>query len=103
MNTPPSVDPDVAPLESDPSWALFDENSIRFASEPFLQQMDTQGPMQNAQNSVDPSQPGQSTHEIQDLQAFGNQETWDGYENPPDAWPSNLMRFFGNAEFPPAG
>lgn len=76
---------------------------MRFASEPFLQQMDTQGPMQNVQNSVGTSQASQSTHGIQDLQAFGDQETWDGYENPPDTWPSNLMRFFGNAEFLPAG
>jgi hypothetical protein len=101
MNTPPPIDPDVPQLQFDPSWALFDENSIRLASESFLKPIETQHNMSKLQNSLDASQSPQSAPGIQSQPGFGNEETWNGYEHPPDAWPSNLLRLFGNAEFLP--
>lgn len=100
MSTPPAVDPDVPQFQYDPSWALFDENSMRIAAEPFFQQDGAQI-SRSMQSSVGASQPQPDSLESQGSQGFGNQETWNSYEPPPDAWPSNLLRLFGNGEFPP--
>jgi hypothetical protein len=97
MSSPPAADPNPSQLEVDPSWSLFDQNSIRIASEPFFQQNHLHA-VSNEDSSNDIPQ-SNSTSGLQDHQRFSNTEPWNGYEHPPDTWPTNLLRLFGNAEY----
>jgi hypothetical protein len=92
MNTPPtSILPEPG---FDPSWSLFDQNSIQFTAEPYYQQ--------GAPNSSSSTEnPRNITHirsnslENQEQQGYENSESWGAYEHPIETWPSNLIRLFG--------
>jgi len=98
MSTPPAIDPDLPHLVFDPSWSLFDQNSMRIASESYYQQTPPIG-LPDGENSPTMSHPHNQNLGIQNPQNFANADSWNGYEHPPDSWPSNLLRLFGNAEF----
>jgi len=98
MNTPPAIDPDLAQMEIDPSWTIFDENSNRLATESFFQQLDVE---QNSTLGVgDLNAMTDNTLGVDNIQPFENGKPWSGHEHLVDSWPSNLLRLFGTSEFP---
>jgi len=100
MNTPPAIDPDIAHMELDPSWAIFDESSNRLAAETFFQQIDVgENSTLGTGNLNCMTDNGLGVHVPPD---FDNSKSWNGHENLIDTWPSNLLRVFGNSEYQPS-
>jgi len=97
MNTPPAIDPDVAQMEFDPSWAIFDENSNRLASETFFQQLDVNQNINLEAENLDSM--ANNAVSVHDPRNFQNGKGWNSHDNVIDAWPSNLLRLFGTADY----
>jgi hypothetical protein len=97
MHTPPAATDDGPLPGFDPSWAIFDQNSIAMASL-LPERQPLGGTAQNGGSGHDAAMSG-----IYDAQSLINQEAMDGqwfsHEQQADAWQSTLMRLFGNAEF----
>jgi hypothetical protein len=82
----------------DPSWSLFDQNSIQIASGSMFQQtaLDAGSDLDN------PSITGQTdadTMAHQQQQNYDDPGFWNVYGNHSASWPSNLTRIFGNTAF----
>lgn len=91
MHTPrsaPDPDPmlDITSASFDPSWAIFDQNSIQS----MLQEW-----------HPDPTHSIRQSNRMSGLEVFGfqgeSQGQWSGNE---DAWQSTLFRLFGSADLP---
>jgi len=83
----------------DPSWSLFDQNSIQIASGSIYQEnaLDAGSDLNN------PSIAGQTdadtmAHEQQ--QNYDDPGFWNVYGHHSASWPSSLTRIFGNTAFP---
>ena len=83
----------------DPSWAIFDQNSIMMASLlPERQQLGHSA--QNGVLSQDASMSGiYDAQSLMNQQAMGPDGEWFGHEQQADAWQSTLMRLFGGGDF----
>ncbi|KAH3951409.1 hypothetical protein HBI56_079290 [Parastagonospora nodorum] len=82
----------------DPSWSLFDQNSIQIASGSMFQQtaLDAGSDLDN------PSITGQTDADAmahQQQQNYDDPGFWNVYGNHSASWPSNLTRIFGNTAF----
>ena len=98
MHTPPAVTDDVPVIaEFDPSWAIFNQNSIAIAPHSTLPER--QPIHANVQNGPDASMSGIFDHTMLNQQAIGSGE-WFNPEQQTDAWQSTLLRLFGNGDFP---
>lgn len=100
MHTPPAATDDGPVLTGfDPSWAIFDQNSIAMAPQSIFserQQIATNGP-----NEQDAAMSGiYHPHPIISQQSMGSDGQWFSPEQQADAWQSTLMRLFGNGDFP---
>ncbi|KAH8595745.1 hypothetical protein B0O99DRAFT_153855 [Bisporella sp. PMI_857] len=96
INTPPDGNAELTQLEYDPSWAIFDENSIRLAPESLFQQLnDAPSNTENVQQSHD------LTLMSPQSRGFGNTRLWSGHEQVYDTWPPNFLRLFGSADYQP--
>ncbi|ORY11746.1 hypothetical protein BCR34DRAFT_483798 [Clohesyomyces aquaticus] len=94
MNTPPTA---ILPLpEFDPSWSLFDQNSIRIASEAYYQ-LDPTTDISTADGST--TQTHGSSLESPPQPGYGNPDFWNPYGHSMGTWPSGLTRLFGNTAF----
>ena len=98
MNTPPAIIPDLAQMELDPSWAIFDETSDRLATDSFFRQLTTEQNINLRPRDVHSvTDNALGSH---DTQNFEHDKIWGGHGNV--AWPSNLLRLFGTAEYQPS-
>ncbi|KAL5115650.1 hypothetical protein ACEQ8H_006449 [Pleosporales sp. CAS-2024a] len=83
----------------DPSWSLFDQNSIQIASETCYPQNSLEG---NSAVGNTPNNP--RTHsqnlELAQQQNFDDPGFWNVYGDPTAAWPSGMTRLFGSTSFP---
>ena len=104
MHTPPPApDPDITlPVSPgngfDSSWAIFDQNSIPIAAQSLLleqrQPMNSHTAMEDGRQN--PGIPGHYDPRAQ--QAFEIDGLRYNNEQYADAWPSTILRLFGNAE-----
>ena len=99
MHTPPAATDDGPVPGFDPSWTIFDQNSITMASLlPERQQLGTT--TQNGETSQDATMSGiYDTQSLINQQAMSADGEWFSYEQQADAWQSTLMRLFGNGDF----
>jgi hypothetical protein len=95
---------DIAPTavltqpEFDPSWSLFDQNSVQIASELYSET----GPFTGIQSvdSLSKSPKSRNTSmNTQQGQGYEQQGFWNAYEHSVSSWPSSLGRVFGNTAF----
>ncbi|KAF2707307.1 hypothetical protein K504DRAFT_483431 [Pleomassaria siparia CBS 279.74] len=93
MNTPPASG--LQQSNFDPTWSLFDQNSIRLVSESNYEQ----DGLSSVAIATRPLQDSNATLDIQQQQSFGDNESWNAFEHQMETWPSNLVRLFGNATF----
>jgi hypothetical protein len=85
----------LAQPEFDPSWSIFDQDSIRIASESYYQQDALDG----GSSLGDSTTTSDFSMDHQQQQGYGNSELWSSYGNQMGSWPSNLTRVFGHAAF----
>ena len=96
MNTPPTSV--LSEPGFDPSWSLFDQNSIQFASESYYQQGAPNGSL-HTEDATNIAHIRGNSLENQQQQEYESTEPWSAYEHPIETWPSNLIRLFGTATF----
>jgi hypothetical protein len=100
MHTPPAAT-DHGPVLAgfDPSWAIFDQNSIAMAPQSSLP---VRHPItSSAQNGQDASMSGIYDHQsMLNEQNMQSMNQWYSPEQQTDAWQSTLLRLFGNGDFP---
>jgi hypothetical protein len=99
MHTPPAATDDGPVPGFDPSWAIFNQNSITMAS--LLPERQQLGPTtQNGETAQDSTMSGiYDTQSLINQQAISADGEWFSYEQQADAWQSTLMRLFGNGDF----
>jgi hypothetical protein len=99
MHTPPAAADDAPGLIGfDPSWAIFDQNSIAMVPQSILPERHQI--TSHAQNGQDAAMSGiYDHHSIINQQAMGSDGQWFSPEQQADAWQSTLMRLFGNGDF----
>ena len=100
MHTPPAATDDGPVLaEFDPSWAIFDQNSIALAPQSILPER--QQIASSSQNGQDASMSDiYDHHSMLNQQTMGSNGQWYSPEQQTDAWQSTLLRLFGNGDFP---
>jgi hypothetical protein len=81
----------------DPSWSLFDQNSIQIASGSCYQNVLSDG--SSISNTAIIPQTHATPVEHQQQQTYDGPGFWNVYGDPTDSWPSGLTRLFGNAAF----
>jgi hypothetical protein len=100
MNSPAATR--LAQPEFDPSWTLFDQNSIEIAAGTYYQQ-DNLGTRSSIAESTPTLPPGDASLQHRENQGYNEGELWDAYGNLGSSWPSGFNRIFGNPSFLEAG
>ena len=100
LHTPPAATDDGPVLTGfDPSWAIFDQNSIAMAPQLILPER--QQIASSTQNGQDAAMSGiYDHHSMLNQQTIGSNGQWYSPEQQAEAWQSTLQRLFGNGDFP---
>lgn len=96
MNMSPTVN--LTQPVFDPSWSLFNENSIQIASGSCYPQ-NALHDESTFSNTADTSRPPTALVQHQQQQTYDDSGFWNVYESPAVSWPSGLNRLFGNSVF----
>jgi hypothetical protein len=84
----------------DPTWSLFDQNSIQLASDSYYQQcaLDN-GASVNTHESAPQPHDASIAQAQQQQQNFGDPGLWGVYGQTTNSWPSNFTRLFSNTGY----
>jgi hypothetical protein len=97
MNMSPTAN--LVQPQFDPTWSLFDQNSIQLASDSYYQQgaLDNGGSMNPHESAPQPHDA--SVAQAQQQQNFSDPNLWSVYSQTTNAWPSNFTRLFSSTAY----